>query len=68
MRLLALLDLVKDQLATTQCVKVHQVEQVVQLIFLTFLLGLLLFADHLLKMDEVSLVPEKLLQLLKIVA
>ena len=68
MRLLALLDLIKDQLSSAQCVKVHQVEQVVQLIFLPLLLGLLLLAHHLLQVNQVSLVPEQLLQLLKIVA
>lgn len=65
-RLLPLFNLIKDQLASTQGVQVHQIEQIVQFVFVAIFLRLLLLVDHFLQMNHVSLIPEQLLKLFQV--
>ena len=66
MLLLSLLDLIKDELSASQGVQILHIEQVSHLILLALFLGLLLLVNHLLQVDHVSLIAEKLLKLLEV--
>ena len=66
MLLLSLLDLIKDELSASQGVQILHIEQIPHFILFAFFLGLLLLMDHLLKMDHVSFIAEKLFKLLEV--
>ena len=68
MILLPLFNLIENELASSQSVEIHQVEQVVKLVLIAFFIGVLLFWDHLRKVNQIGFVSEELLKLLEVEA